>query len=114
MFIRVLIIIGILFIFIHFSSTNIDKFTDKPFNYGPDTSYNRLKTTGIIITKNIIKKYNKGFGWCGFGTGDSIPQYYQYILQKNQSDATIYIPYCDFDPLPGLLGKTDCAKSLGY
>jgi hypothetical protein len=68
----------------------------------------------MVINQNKITKYEKGFGWAGFGNGEEIAKYYQYVLKKINSNIIIYIPYCDFDPLVGQLGKTKCAKSINY
>ena len=91
-----------------------ESFVDNTFNYGPNTCYKRLGTSGILINKDNITKYKQGFGWSGFVTGDAIPKYYQYILRKIRTDINIYIPFCDFNPLVGQLGNTHCAKSIGY
>ena len=93
--------------------TQNESFINNTFNYGPNRCYNRLKNTGILINRHKITKYGKNFGW-GNSNGDYIFRYYQYVLQKLNSNINIYIPFCDFDPLSSLLGVTSCSKSLGY
>lgn len=110
--IGILIIVGIVIYYVRRPIR--EGFIENTFNYGPNTCFDRLGSSGILINKDNIIKYKQGFGWSGFGSGDAIPQYYQQVLRQSKSNINIYIPFCDCDPLVGQLGHTTCAKSIGY
>ena len=83
------------------------------FNYGPNSCYNKLKNTGILINKDSIIKRGRKFGW-GNSNCNQIFEYYKNVLKEKDLDINIYIPYCDYDPLVGQLGKTSCSKLVDY